>query len=444
MKTVRSALALLSVTAACVPEEAPQGDPVTWHRELAPIFAEHCVSCHQEGGIGPFVLDDYATARAWAGPIARAVTERSMPPYLVTNDGTCGTWQGSGWLDDETIATVAAWASGGAVEGEPEGEPPTAPALPTLDRVDLSLTVADYTPVAEDGLFDEYRCFLVHNESEEDVFLTGWEGDPDQAAIVHHMTAYAVAPASMSYLPGTTNAELLAAYDGADGREGWSCFGAAGDGVKHSGIPAVWAPGQGAVRYPDGVGYRLAPDEELVLQVHYNFPDPADIAPDASSIHFSTAETVDRIAWSAAADDFLASFIMASYGLGESEQIPAGEEAWQYSFRYTGAMAIEEGAPGPLEHFELIGAMPHMHELGRRQWVHLDPDGSDTCAMEVQRWDFDWQHVYLLEDPVPLDPSSELEITCEWDSSLRSEPVMPGWGTGQEMCLVTLIFAEPG
>ena len=35
---------------------------------------------------------------------------------------------------------------------------------------------------------------------------------------------------------------------------GWPCFGAAGDGVDVSGVPVTWAPGQGVVNYPNGMG----------------------------------------------------------------------------------------------------------------------------------------------------------------------------------------------
>ena len=35
----------------------------TYHRDVAPIFNQKCTGCHQEGGIGPFLLTEYEPAR---------------------------------------------------------------------------------------------------------------------------------------------------------------------------------------------------------------------------------------------------------------------------------------------------------------------------------------------------------------------------------------------
>ena len=35
----------------------------TWYQDVGPIMATHCMSCHQAGGIAPFALTDYESAR---------------------------------------------------------------------------------------------------------------------------------------------------------------------------------------------------------------------------------------------------------------------------------------------------------------------------------------------------------------------------------------------
>ena len=89
-------------------------DGVTYYEDAAPIFADRCAGCHQEGGIGPFALDDYALAAAFAPVIKLSVENRSMPPWLVTDDGTCQTFNHSRALTDQEIETIAAWADEGA------------------------------------------------------------------------------------------------------------------------------------------------------------------------------------------------------------------------------------------------------------------------------------------------------------------------------------------
>src|SRR5919197_2816287 len=50
-------------------------------RDVAPILANRCTSCHQLGGIAPFSLETAASAHVEADAIARAVSTRRMPPW---------------------------------------------------------------------------------------------------------------------------------------------------------------------------------------------------------------------------------------------------------------------------------------------------------------------------------------------------------------------------
>src|SRR5690606_29482673 len=81
-----------AITIACQADPAPpeqlvdEPRAITYWQDVAPIYFEHCVGCHREGGIGPFVLDDYPSAAGWASTSATAVENRVMPPWLVTDD----------------------------------------------------------------------------------------------------------------------------------------------------------------------------------------------------------------------------------------------------------------------------------------------------------------------------------------------------------------------
>ncbi|MEZ4253505.1 MAG: hypothetical protein R3B99_35295, partial [Polyangiales bacterium] len=89
----RLCLALLTLTLACGDDDGPAGPggdggmgdgggAPTYHQDVAPIVARHCLTCHVEGGIGPFPLDTYEGVRE-VGPEARlAVERREMPPWM--------------------------------------------------------------------------------------------------------------------------------------------------------------------------------------------------------------------------------------------------------------------------------------------------------------------------------------------------------------------------
>ncbi len=42
-----------------------------------------------------------------------------------------------------------------------------------------------------------------------------------------------------------------------------------------------------------------------------------------------------------------------------------------------------------------------------------------------------------------MTPSTRIQVTCEYDTSMDTEAVLPGWGTRNEMCLNILIVALP-
>ena len=153
--------------------EAGAGAPtVTYHRDVRPLLARHCLGCHQEGGIAPIALDSAAAAAAFAGPIAAATASRAMPPFPADNSGACHSFRDARWLTDAELATLATWAEEGAPAGDP-GSAPAEPAPPTgLDGEVRTLAMAaDYTPRAE--LEDDYRCFVVDPHVAASSFITG-------------------------------------------------------------------------------------------------------------------------------------------------------------------------------------------------------------------------------------------------------------------------------
>ena len=267
--------------------DAGAGAPseVTYWQHMVPLFEQHCLQCHQEGGIGPVRLDLYAEAKEFAALIGDSTMERRMPPWHATSDGSCGDFRGSLALDDAQIALIAAWVEGGAKEGKAGRVN-----LPAPDRLQDASDYAlpSYAPVVQGGMLaenDDYHCFLLDANLAAERFITGYDIVPGRPEIVHHVLVMVVdpdAPADLTEAPedlmlpaGTTNAQVMAALDAeSPDKPGWPCWGQAGDGVFVRSTPAVWAPGQGVMRFPGDSGASLRPTDKLVVQVHYNLADP--------------------------------------------------------------------------------------------------------------------------------------------------------------------------
>lgn len=407
---------------------------VTYWDDVAPIIVQRCAGCHSEGGVAPFRLDTYEDAAAVAELAAVTVEARTMPPWLVTADGSCGDFAAPLALDDDEIATFRAWVEGGVEEGTPRTD--LEMPIPSRLTEGTLLTTPVFTPEVVGGPLaehDEYRCFLLDPELDADKFVTGYDVTPGNAAIVHHVLVFSVDP---DFDPGTgaTNLDTIEALDAeSPDRPGWPCLGAAGEGVAPNGLPVVWAPGTYATRYPAGTGMRVGANDLLVAQIHYNLVGREDNPGiDSTQVRVQFANSVEREGWMELPDPFLDTIF------GESPaSLPPGQASTTYTWDYPVGDAMPPGVSG----LEIYGVYPHMHERGTQ--MRMDVVGPEpACAVEVPSWDFHWQRMYFYADPLRVDADDTLRVTCTYDTRDATSPVLPGWGTQNEMCLMGL-FVVP-
>lgn len=435
-----SSLLMLALLVGCAddkgdePPESERQDQLTYWSDMAPLFAKHCNGCHRADGVAPFRLDDYATAKARAGQIRSATESRSMPPWGATADGSCQTFAHSLALSDDQIERIGRWVEGGATEGtERTIEQEKTPSL--ADGVVYQ--TPKFLPAAvggEHAEHDEYRCFMLDSAVAQDSFITAYEVVPGAPELVHHSILMIVDPNAPAADGSGTNLERMQALDAeSPDREGWPCFSGAGEGVEPSSSPVVWAPGQGVVEYPGNSGVPIAPADKVVIQIHYNLAE-SDSVEDQTSIKLRTAAEVENLALFPLVDPFL-----DSIGEDQPHTFAPGKASVKFSWQQTlGQMGL-----GDLPQITLRGVMPHMHELGRKYRMNLVDGAGQTCGVDVQDWDFHWQRMYFYEEPIQLKSRTSVEVTCDFDTSSRSQPVLPGWGTQNEMCLATLFVTVP-
>lgn len=416
-------------------------DEPTTFADVAPVLDTHCMQCHQVGGIAPQSFEDFAATEPWADRIAAVTAERSMPPKQVTADGTCGDFVDDWWLSDEEIATLAAWADGGAPEGEPV-ERSAPEQLPSIEPTH-TLTTPTFAPEAlgtPEAINDEYRCFPIEVGNEGGVFLTGFDTKPGNPDVVHHVIGHFVDPDARGWNTSKTNATLMAELDAASpDRLGWPCFSGAGHSdaneyVSYQNDALVWAPGQGAVQFPEGTGVAVPERSILVAQVHYNLSDPATVgSTDTTTLEITLEPEVERPTYVV----YLETMIDDLSRPGRDPvSLPPGEESVEHSF----SVRIED-IVGQRLNLNVIGVVPHMHERGVTLTNTIERNsGGDECLVEVPDWDFNWQYIYFFEEPVRVYADDVWTLTCTYDTSDATEPVKGGWGTQNEMCL-TVVYA---
>lgn len=373
----------------------------TYYEDVAPILSENCAGCHRAGGIAPFVLTDYESARSRAGSIADATREREMPPMPVDNSGACNQYSNARWLSNREIETLGKWADAGAPEGDSDAPRKAAHVEPELENPDVVIGLPEaYTPSSPTNGKDDYRCFVVPAPVDTQQFLTSFQVYPGDARVVHHVIVYQ--PVSAAAV-----AEAHA-FDDAEEGEGYTCFGSP---LVDASPFALWAPGVKRMDMPERTGVPLAANRELVIQIHYNldngtFPDQTTVG-----LKFATEPVIPGIYLSVANTDMM---LAPGQPLVESSSTDQYEE--------------------PL-HFKVHGAMPHMHTLGRTLHAEAEAAGQTRCLVDVDRWDFHWQNAWWYETPLELDAVRSLSIRCGFDTRSRTDIVTWGDSTSDEMCI---------
>ena len=382
---------------------------VQYHRDIAPLIHAQCLTCHQAGGIAPFGLESYIDVASFAYAISDAVHARRMPPFNVNNQGTCQTFKDARWLSDEEIATIGRWVAEGFPEGHATTRHPQSKEAPSA-RFEADLvfdTGYDYTPTPGPGGPDSYRCFPVETGLAEDVYISAFHVQPQTSSQVHHVNLWSV--------DDPADAERLLRADGENGSPGFDCGSTAFSGSWIGG----WAPGVQPVRWPDETGIRLPAEGILVFEIHY-FTSEVQ-GSDRTKALLETSSSVTR------------PVLFGMLDIPNFKLSPGNPQA-TVSQSFAG-----EDLP---DDFLLLGVIPHMHELGRTLYAEWTGDEESLCLVDVDRWNFHWQHFYFYESPIRLSRSepSEFSLRCAYDTSGLTQKVGSGMSTDEEMCQVALIY----
>jgi cytochrome c-type biogenesis protein CcmH/NrfG len=366
-----------------------QSGPI-FSREIAPIIFEACTPCHRHGGPGPFSLASYKEVRQRAAQIVQVTRSRFMPPWKV--EPAVGHFEGQRPLTDVEIATLAAWVAGGM----PEGNPAETPALPTfadgwlLGTPDLIVTPSEPFVLRAEPT-DSFRIFAIPIPVSKRTYVRGIEFHPGNARVVHHANIRVDrTPTSRTLDEG----DPLPGYDGLMPRTA----------EYPDGHFLGWTPGQVAPLVGPDLAWPLEPGSDLVVQLHMQPSGAVEKVQPVIGLYFSDRPAVRRPSI----------LRLGSQGI----DIPAGE----------GRYVIRDSYTLPVD-VDVLAIQPHAHYrakeiIGTATW----PDGRSQQVMHIKDWDFRWQHVYRLVQPLPLPKGTTLSMEYTYDNSpenVRNPEVPP-------------------
>ncbi len=359
----------------------PAGAATTFTHDVAPVVFQHCAPCHRPGQGGPFPLLTFANCRKHATDLAEVTGRRYMPPWLPS--GPHGEFVGDRRLTDAEIAVFQVWLDAGLPEGEAKDLPPlpTWPGEWQLGTPDVIAQMpAAYT--LQPGGRDVYRHFALPLTGPLDRprWIRAFEFHPGSRQ-VHH---------AFLYVARTNDTRRLDAVDPVIGFGGMDT-----PPEVHSpgGYFLSWQPGKRTLALPPGMGWKLEPGMDIVMQLHLQTGGKPELIQSSVGLWFADSPPTNQ---------------PVKLGLNIYDlDLPPGQSNLVYGREFV--------VPGDTD---LLGLLPHTHYLGRRieAWAEL-PDQTRRDLLTIPDWDFNWQGDYRYATPVFLPKGTKLRMRFTFDNT---------------------------
>lgn len=352
------------------------GSQVSYVKDVAPIIAENCASCHREGGIAPFAMDSHAMVQGWSPMIREVVMTKRMPPGQI--DGHVGEFINDMRLEDGEVQKLLAWIEAGA-QKDGDNDPLAELTWPTskwaFGEPDYIIKVPPQE-IPATGVLD-YIHVSVPIDIEKDRWLRGSQYVAGDRTVLHHTLNSLVEP-------------------GASRRGGFI----GGGGPDQANITA-YIPGAEPRMNPPNTGGLLKAGSTLNLQLHYTT---------------NGRETTDA-----------SEIGLWFYPEGEvPEKRMSGQCACIFTPTWTnippGDPAFEQSASVTLSRDAYMHSFtPHMHFRGKYMRFYADlPDGSREELINIAKYNYNWQLAYTYKEPKLLPAGTVVTAVGAFDNSAQN------------------------
>ncbi len=368
---------------------------ISYSETIAPIFYDNCVTCHRDGGMGPFAMKDYNIIKGFSPMIREVVRTKRMPPWHA--DPHFGEFSNDRSLSTQQIQDLVHWIEAGS----PRGDGPDLLAQDERVWPKFRMGEPDFvidipaTNVPATGVVD-YQYKFVDNPMDKDVWVAGTEVIPGDNQALHHVIG----------MFGMKNPNP-------DAKRKFMPMGGIGG----------YAPGTDAGYYPEGAGQLVPKTAKFQFQMHYT--SYGKKAVDATQVGvWLHKEKPEKI-------------MQGQFIANTKIHIPANTkrhtETKEYTFRKDAL---------------LYSVLPHSHFRGiASDFIAYYPDGTEEVLLSVPNYDFNWQTDYTFTEPKVMPAGTKILHSTTYDNSSQN-PSNPDpsievyWGeqTFQEMLFASFSF----
>jgi hypothetical protein len=395
--TTRKILSVLALVGVIALPQFTYGQtantPITFTKDIAPIFQEKCEACHRPDSIAPMSLVTYEQARPWAKAIRERVIVRQMPPWHLDKTVGIQKFKNDRSLSDTQIDTIVKWVDAGAPKGDLK-DMPAPKQWPDESKwnfaalygpPDLVIKSPDWTvpPVGQDAWY-------------KPVVPTG-------IAEPRYVRAIEIRPATVKGRKVTHHALARLQQQEANAADN-----AADDALGVGGLFMEWAVGkQGEQMRPD-TGKLMLPGSKIVFEMHYHAVGEQITDHVELGIYFYPKGQEPKYRQSLAA-------LQSVAGGSRNIDIPPNSNFVSQNF-------IPMRRAGRVESFQ-----PHMHLRGKAMSMEaILPTGQTMMLSYVDHFNFNWHNSYVYSDDVaPLLPKGTILKITSWYDNTRANKNNP-------------------
>lgn len=385
MLSLRSFGLLLSSTAmaASLPS-AP-----TFYKDVAPILQAHCNDCHRPGQIAPMSLLTYDQARPWAAAIKEAVVLRKMPPWPA--DAPAGHFSNDWSLSASQIDVIRRWADAKAPAGDPRDAPPARTFTEGWQHgqpdLVLKLPREQHIPGAGEDL---WKYIFFDEVFDHDTWIRGLEIRPGNRKVVHHANVFVITPTGQGPADWSSVPEDMEAPGNQPGKL---------NGFRNIGIH-VGLPGRFAFETAPDSAVLIPKGSRIRINIHYAPAKRQET--DRTEVGFYLAKGPSARQW------------RDLHCRLTNMQIPPNDANYQI-----------EGTEKVKSAITVYQLGAHMHLRGKAYRIDAYlPDGKRIELLNVPKFSFNWQLMYVLAEPIHLPAGTVIHYLATYDNSAANPLVL--------------------
>jgi len=359
-----------------IQQVAQQG--VSYSKDVAPIIAQNCASCHREGGIAPFAMDSHAMVQGWSPMIREVLMTKRMPPGQL--DPHVGNFSNDYNLAIADQQKLIKWIEAGA---QKDGSTDSLAELKwpaskwAYGEPDLIVKLPEQS-IPATGILD-YRTVIVPFEGlDRDRWVRASQYLAGDRQVLHH-TLNAVMQ------PGETRPR-----------------GFLGEVDPNAAYITPYIPGAEPHMEKANTGGLLKAGSKLALQLHYTTMGKETLDASEIGVWFYPDDQIPQ--------ERLSSECACIFPQTWTD-IPA------YDPDFEQQQSITIKADAYLQSF-----IPHMHFRGKSMSfaAHL-PNGDVQELINIANYNYNWQIDYKLEEPVFVPAGTKIVVTAAYDNSAQNK-----------------------